>query len=535
LREQYKDDDFLRPHNAEGAGELLRNDISKRLQDYVNNADLFFEGGALDQHYTYSFLRGIQEAIKNQREAASKINWERLINLFLTIKTAGEKEAFGPGERERDSFDAWLAGWDAVHLGMTDVLQELLSERDGSVVIDFPKYRDQIFEILGYLLFYLDPLPEDEHGEGAKISERTDSGEYIASDPLTVAINSVRGRAFQVLTLFVYQDEKRLAKEDKIKVSPDIKRLYESVLNRENTRAIMFMFGHYLPTFYFRDREWIISLLSKIFPEAPDKKYLYTAAWEGYLANNLFEGMFFNKKIQKLYERGFALTEAEYPKQKHFRKPNERLAVHLALAYMYTRFGFGHTLFDAFWAKDNPERHASFISFLGRMFISGDNTNANELLKKEPMTKQRLKDLWVWMLKYYRGNSRPFVEFGFWINLKKDILKPNELADLIKRTLKKTQGVLNWHYGLMESIVQLAKEAPKDTLEIARLFLFEGGVKRSRYNRIVIDIDKEWLEALEILYKNPDTKHGTYALIDDLIREGGSLFWGLKSILNETK
>jgi len=533
LREQYKDDDFLRPHNAEGAGELLSNDIAKRLQDYINNANLFFERGALAQHYTYSFLHGVRETIKNRREDASKINWEGLINLFLTIKSASEKEPFERDRRERSSFDSWFADWQAVHLEMADVLQELLTERDDIVVIEFPKYRGKIFEILAYLLGYPDPLPKDEQGESAKISQKTESGEYIVSDPLTIAINSVRGRAFQTLLLFIYQDEKRFSKEDKIKVSSDIKKLYEIVLNRENTRAIMFMFGHYLPAFYFRDKEWILTLLPEIFPEEPDKKHLYTAAWEGYLANNLFGEMFFNEKIQKLYERGLALTEAEYPKQRHFRDPDESLAVHLALAYMYyyKRFGFDHRLFDAFWAKDNPEQHASFISFLGRMFISGDNTNANELLKKEPRSKQQLKDLWNWMLKDYRGNSRPFVEFGVWINLEKDIFKPTELADLLKRTLEKTEGVLDWDYELMKSIVQLAKEAPKDTLEIARLFLFEGGVKRGRYDRITIHIDREWLEALKILYQNPDTKQGTYALIDDLIREGGSIFWVLKTIV----
>jgi len=44
-----------------------------------------------------------------------------------------------------------------------------------------------------------------------------------------------------------------------------------------------------------------------------------------------------------------------------------------------------------------------------------------------------------------------------------------------------------------------------------------------------------WHEALEILYRQPDkkTRQGVSGLIDDLIREGGSSFWGFKKILEE--
>jgi hypothetical protein len=47
---------------------------------------------------------------------------------------------------------------------------------------------------------------------------------------------------------------------------------------------------------------------------------------------------------------------------------------------------------------------------------------------------------------------------------------------------------------------------------------------------ILLHIDNEWFEALKILYSQA-TKSGTYTLIDSLIREGGSAFWGLKMLV----
>jgi hypothetical protein len=44
-------------------------------------------------------------------------------------------------------------------------------------------------------------------------------------------------------------------------------------------------------------------------------------------------------------------------------------------------------------------------------------------------------------------------------------------------------------------------------------------------------MDKEWTDAFKILYEDPSTKKATYSLIDDLIREGGSAYWGLKEVL----
>lgn len=530
LREQDSNEDFLHPLNAEGVGELLRIDISKRLQDYIKNANLFFERDVLDQHYTYSFLRGVQEVLRGNKIDTSGINWDNLIVLCVAIKESGETKSFDTEARERDTFDALFSGWTSVHSAMTDVIQELLKEERDNVIIDFPNYRDKIFTVISYLLTYPDPVPEDEKIESAGMTTKSSgSEEWLVSDPFSMAINTVRGRAFQALVLFVYQDGKTFSKEESSKISSDAKKLYETVLENEKTHALMFMFGHYLPSFYFRDKKWMQGLLPQIFPMGPEKKHLYTAAWEGYLSTNLYEEVFFNPDIQKLYERGLTLTDTEYPKQKHFKAPDEGIAAHLALAFIhFPKFGFEHDLFKKFWGTENLNRHKEFISFIGRSSISREA--AAEWIKQNKIDIEKLKKFWDWALQHC--NTDVLAGFGFWINVDSGALDIKWLASHVRQTLEKTKGYVEWEYGLTRSLVVFAKAAPEDTLAILRAHLLEEVAKHEPI-RTWPYMDKEFFDAFKELYKNEATRDGVRTLINDLLPYRNGLFWSLKSVLNE--
>lgn len=528
LRKQNTRDDFLNPLNARGVGELLRADIARRLQDYVQNAGLFFERYVLDQHYTYSFFQGIQEAIRANKAGAAGINWDSLIELFTVIKKSGEAKALDRKMRERDTYDAWLSGWTGVHSAMTDVIKELLSEQNGKIVIDFSKYREKLFEVIRYLLGYPDPTSEDEKLETATMKTKSpDDEDYLVSDPFSMAINTVRGRAFQAFVLFVYQDGKRFSNEESPKISSDLKELYETVLKNEKTRALMFMFGYYLQSFYFRDKKWMHGLLPQIFPKEPEKKHLYTAAWEGYLSTNLYKDLFFNHDIQRLYERGLALTDADYPKQKHFKEPDKGIAIHLALAFIhFSEFCSEHDLFKKFWNTKNLKRHKEFISFIGQHSISREA--AAEWIKYNKVDIEKLKKFWDWALEHCDADE--LTGFGFWINTERGVLDTKWLAQRVRKTLEKTKGYVEWEYRLMQSLVTFAKKAPEDTLAILRTHLLEEVAKHEPI-RTWLYVDNEVFDAFKELYKNKTTKDGVRTLINDLLPYRNGFFWGLKSVL----
>lgn len=533
LRDQNTSDDFLNPLNAEGVSGLLRADILKRLQDYINNASLFFERDVLDQHYTYSFLRGVQEAIRSNKDNAANVNWNSSVILCIEIKKSGEAKPFDRETRKHDAFDAWLSGWTAVHYAMADTVQELLSENNGKTAIDFPKHRDNLFTIICYLLAYLDPVPEDEKIESAKMKTKSPGNEeYLVSDPFSMAINTVRGRAFQSFTLFIYQDGKKFTKEKKLQLSPDVKELYEAVLKNEETRALMFMFGHYLPSFYFRDKEWIRKLLLQIFPTEPEKKHLYLAAWEGLLTNNLYGKMFFDSAVAHLYSRAIKLKSEDYTKRQYFKEIDEALAIHLALAFVhFAEFKFEHELFKQFWSTENKKRHKEFISFIGRYCVSREAVAI--WVKYNKVDVEKLKKFWDWALE--NCDADVLSGFGFWINKEHGVLETKWLAQHVRRTLEKTKGYIEWDYGLMSLLPIFAKEAPEDTLAILRAHLLEEIARHEPPRTWRLHVDAELIDIFKTIYEHPSTKEGVRTLINDLLSYRNGLFWGLKSVLDEDK
>ena len=520
-------DDWYTPLNARGVGDLIKTDMPQRLQQYINGAKQFFDRDLLDPHYTYEYLAGIEKTSRDHRESAAEAKWDGVIDLLEGIGVSGENTPYARGNRKLDDF--WLASWDAVHLVATDVLRDLFTEKDGLALIQFGKYRDQILGIINYFLTHPQPSPEDEQDETPRgaldisAREREPEKRWL-TDPFSKAIQTVRGRAFETLVLFAESDGPHLR--------DDVKQVYERMIQKESTRALMSMAGRFLPSFYFRDRDWIRELLPQMFSQEPEKKYLSTAAWEGYLTNGLYRAMFTDAAFQKLYQRSLGLTSDDYPRhQKHVANPDEGIAEHLALAFMYydEEFGFEHPLFKAFWEKDNPKQHAHFVSFFGQEFVFRSDTH--DFFKNHPGGKERLRDFWDWFLK---NHERPetFREFGLWINLEKEIFGPAWLAPRVKKTLEKSNGVLYQDDDLMESSVRIAQEAPEDTLEIARLYLLEGGVRGGQRQTLMSwDLDKKWIQAFEILYRNPATKVQTEALINQLVGEGGQAFWSLEQIV----
>ena len=523
-------DDHYNPMNAEGIGDLLKDDMPERLQEYIDNATLFFERDAVDPHYTYAFLCGIREAIKDHREVASDVNWDGVIVLCWAIKESGEKKHFPREMREPGLYENWLANWDAVHSALADMLRELLTQKDGVTLLDFGRYRDRTFTIVSYLLAYPDPSPADEDFEepGSALAieaTRNDANERWATDPMTAAINTVRGRAFEAFNLFVLRDGKEL--------KGDVKGLYVSVLQRENTRALMCMFGRYLANFFFQDKEWTRNHLPLIFPQDPVQKWLCSAAWEGYLSATLYGEMIFDPAIQSFYLQALELTKDDFPRwQRHFKDPDKGIAEHLALVFMhYKEFDLDHQLLKAFWENESPKQHAHFVQSLGRFFISKENTE--EIFANNPESKGRLRDFWDWLLKE-QEEQNVYKEFGLWIWPEKGIFDPAWLAQRVRQTLEKTNGLLEWQHDLIKAAPQMAQAAPEETLEIARLYLLEGGVRSSDQETIWLwDSDNKWVEAFGILARNPKFSVATTAVINQLIREGGRTFWLLKKVLTE--
>lgn len=523
LRSEDKERDYLRPRNAEGMANLLQADMKKRLGEYIQNAPLFFERATLDSHYTYAFVRGMCDAYKTT-ELPAETDWHPLMELLSNMIQSARQESFAHGPRDRRGVDGWLAGWDAVHSAMADLVKILLGEDGGDKAIPFETYRDQLLSVIEYLLKYPDPEPE-QHDNKATKHPTTGKDQYNTSDPFTTAINSARGRAFQAFTLFVYRDGELLKVTNGADVlSYKTKEIYEYTLVHEKTEAVMFMFGHYLATFYYRDQEFIKHLLPLIFQK--ENRDLFLAAWEGYLASNLYGELL--EELTLWYEYAIDIDPDQYTPRRYFSEIDDALAGHIALAYMhFPNFTTDSPLFKKFWSTKSNKRHEEFASFIGRHAVSRDGAVTWNIEHKIDMKK--LVVLWDWLLENCNEPS-VFAEFGFWVNTKEAVFEEKWLAAHLRQTLEKSGGKLDWDYGLMQSLPTLATASPEDTVAILRSYLTvaEIGVQY----RAWVHIDETMIGVFKTLYGNPVTKDATYALINELLPRGSGQFWRLKEALS---
>ena len=413
----------------------------------------------------------------------------------------------------------------------------LLSKNGVPPLIDFKERRADILSIVKDLFSYT-YTPSDKM-KNFRISAEG----YQEVDLFTLAINSPRGKTFQFLVQFANRDSKLFEEGETVKIAWDVKELYEEILRKESSRPIMFMFGYYLPFFYFRDTDWIKGLLPLIFPETKDARLLYTAAWEGYLSTgSVYKALFADADFQNLYKRGFKLADASFPQnQKHFRNPITGIAEHLAIGFIHIDgFGFGHPLFNDFWKTRNAGQYAAFIHHLGVRFISNADTYADGIMRTANV-REKLMNFWDRALDNSKISKKPGImrKFGSWMDLSNGVFETEWIAEKTLRTLEKVNGTLNWQgdsknwqdeaqsdsyvwYGyLKDSIVDIAKKSPRDTLNILKLYFLDNFIPNMRQLGIFL-VSDEFFKAAKILHDNVQTKEETDSLVSRFIRDGGT-------------
>lgn len=502
LKEQYGADDFLSPRGTEGLGDALKEDIKKRLDAYLAKLGGFLDREHIAPQYVYSLIRGIEEMLRNKDEIALE-QAVKIVEFFELIKNEGLKTPFKRSEEKN-----WLADWIEVHKVAVDALLFLTENK----VLREPlhvAHRDKVRDIISYLLT-IEGSPSKEH-------EKPEYGE-----PYHIAINSVRGRAYEALVVFAENDGKTL--------SGDVKEIYKSTL-RDESMAVHFVIGRYLGVFYFRDKDFVKEMLPDIFPkDDPARKDMYLASWEGYLSNTLYDQLF--TEFKEYYDHAIGLDPATYTDRKYTKSLDELLATHLSLAYVHLDLKIGDPLFDLFWKTPNATRHHEFASFIGRSCLTRDQAG-NEWLKEHNVSKEKLIEFWNWMLTTELPiEPKAFAGFGFWVNPDKEVIDEKIVVKNLAATLKKSDGEIDWDYGLTCRLNSFAEIDPANTLEVIKNYLLLNGELSPHRRSPLFSLDTEIKEALEIIYKDTSLKVKVEELINVLVEKGSSTFWGLKDVLD---
>ena len=357
-----------------------------------------------------------------------------------------------------------------------------------------------------------------------KSSPDVEDDKRESNEPAHVAINSVRGQAYRAFVQFTYNDGNKT-------LSDDVKLLYEHVLDTDTSNAVRFTIGQFLASFYFRDIPFTKSLLPKIFPkDETGKEKLYFATWEGYLASSLYKELF--EELESYYEYAIKTDPNTYPDRKYLKGLDETLAAHIALAYAHFDFNNADLLFDLFWKTPNETRHYEFVSFIGRTCITRSQAG-DAWFAENKVSKEKLIGFWDWILATdIKIEPKAFSGFGFWINPDKEIIDEKIIIKNLSITLEKSEGEVDWDYGMTRRMKVFAEIDPANTLEVIRHFLLHDGELNSHRRVPLFSIDSEIKDALEIIYKNDVLKPKVIKLINLLIEKGSSVFWGLKDILD---
>lgn len=523
-------ENFFNPINSEGVGNLLKDDIQKRPNEYLNSAELFFDRQNLAELYTYSFLDGVYKIIELNIETINEDNFINLLRLFNSISNSCTKEDVSNKSSIKSLDNNDDSNWQSVHYMIAKILNSFL-EKFNDRSLGLKNFREKIIDLLRYLLDYPNPIEEDEMLVSAKFKVySSERNTYLVSNPYDLAINSVRGYALDAITKLIFRENKFNQATTLNRIPSDVKEILNRIITTEKNRAIYFEFGRHLPFFYFHDQQWLLKTLPMIFPPDANKKHLMLAAWEGYLYNSVYEEIFLSSSFQDLYTRGLDYTSCDDPDREFLIDPREGIANHIAIAFIYffDKFGFKSELFTTFW-HNNKGRKLAFVDYIGREIISSDNDRTKRFIQENPGCRKRFMELWDFVLQNEESPDL-YKELGYWINIDKDIFDLSWLIITVRKTLEKSGGILNWGFGLDKSIEVFARANPEETIKILRLYLLEGKIRAAKPGYSFFRIS-QFYEAFDILYSNSTTKIETQNLISKLIEEGGSSYWELTNIL----
>ena len=320
------------------------------------------------------------------------------------------------------------------------------------------EFRERVWALVKPLTDDPDPTPEHEARFGGD-----------NSSPWDMAINTVRGVAFQALVqygLWCLRAGKQEGEGEApaIHETPEVIEVLEQHLDPavDPSLAVRSVYGQFFPWIMLLDREWAKANVERIFPVADADAPFWNAGWGGYI---LFVQAF-DDVLEVIYDRyAFAidaLTEIEN-QQRRDREP-ERLAGHLMTYYWRGKLDDekGHALFESFWQKAPSETRSAALRFIG---LSLNNTKGD--LSEE--IKSRLMALWGSRVRAIAEvdekvrNPVELDEFGWWFT--SDAL-PNDWAlEQLSQVLSLT-NTIEHERDTLTKLVNLFGDYPHKTVEV---------------------------------------------------------------------
>ena len=299
-----------------------------------------------------------------------------------------------------------------------------------------------------------------------------------SADPLTLAINSVRGEALEAIVAYALWCARNLHPEDPslekvpqfLEVAPEVLVVLEKHLDRSVDRslAIRAVYGERLPALGLLAPQWLRDNMSLIFPPEEEQRELREAAWGAYVIFN------------PPYDSVFAVARDEYaaaverlgqPSASRWMTgdPEKRLAEHLVQLFARSRIDLEDPLLTGFFEEAAVSVRAAAIRDVGHGLgeITGPPADTVE---------DRLRDLWVYRLSAARENAKAedpneeLAAFGLWFASGK--FDAAWSLECFRETLELTNGRAASHWGVPKRLSALCEGYPQETVECLELAVF---------------------------------------------------------------
>ncbi len=444
-------DRFMGP-SAAGLGRELAKVVASEPEQFAQHGARF---QGLAPVYVSALLDGLRNATGQGRAFA----WEPVLGLCSWILEQGqEAPEIEPLADDRD------ADWRSARVAVLAILQAGLRRRQGGMPYQF---RNRVWEIIRDLTEDRDPTPEHE-------------ARYIGknSDPVTLAINTVRGEAMHAVVEYALwlrrhwegDPEERARLGRGFEEMREVREVLEAHLDpdKDPSVAVRSVYGELFPWFVLLDRQWASVNVGRIFPAADDQRSWWDAAWETYIV------------ACRPYDNVLAVLEAEYRRAierlgtarsewRRLGNPDESLAVHLMAFYWSGKIGLHDAdgLLTRFLEKASDRLRAHAMQFIGRALGNTEGEVSDEV-------KARLRGLWESRLDAARraapdaSYAEELGAFGAWFRSGKfdDGWSLSQLIEALRL------GASLQHSGpIVERIAALAGRMPRGAVEALRLIV----------------------------------------------------------------
>lgn len=412
--------------SPEGLGRIFERAVEKDAEGFAEIAMAFAD---LRPDYVRGLLGGLATAAK----AGTRFPWGPVLQLC-------EQVAARAGHADDDASSNWL------RRTAVGLISEGLDEGDAEIP---QEERALVWSIIATLLEDPDPSPgRDDH------------------EPVTVAINSVRGEAMHAAVRYALWVERALKTDEAFNGIDSLPELAAAVDRRldpavDPSLAIRAVFGQWFVQFVRMDETWAESLAPRIFPSDPAAAHFFAAAWNAYVVfNRAWTSVF--EVLRNSYELAVERFE-EVDEERHMAgNPREHLGSHLS----YLRFVgsidlAADGLFARYWSLAPAELKEHEINEIGWSLENGNAQLADDV-------QARVIETWEWILEHGQEDPRPLSAFGAWFGA-------HQLAD--DWLLAQGQHVLELgvhldpNHVVYEALARMAAEHPREVVALVRRML----------------------------------------------------------------